>query len=147
MLKYNCRAPAGLFACLALVVAVFAFGCRTYAVRLQVEGSEVTFSSTFFGKSQWEKTDISSLNHLQCWSHSIGSGSKRRHTFHVCLHPSPPMPVLSLFSQDYLPTSRLAAGQMMGMSTEMPSKEEAMQLVLKKAHELASCLGIEHRTT
>lgn len=137
---------AALFACVTLAVAVFALGCLTYTVRLRVDGAKVTFARRFFWRTKEVKTDKVSLGCLRCWDHSIGSGSSRSHHFHVCLHPSSQLPVLSLFSKEYFPDLTHDAGSIMGMSSDKLSEEEAKQLALGKADEIAACLGIEHET-
>ena len=138
---------AAVFACLASVIALLSLGCRTYTVRLKVEGNTITFARRFFWRTKGAKADKGSLGYIRCWSHTIiGSGRGRSHSFHVCLHPSPPLPVLSLFSKEYLPDIRRKVGEMMGMSTDTLSTEQAVQLVWDKADEIASDLEIEHKT-
>jgi len=137
---------SALFACLAFVVAVFAIGCLSYAVRLNIEGSAVTFGHRYFWICRGAKGDEHMLGYLRCWSHTTGSGSTRTHSYHVCLHPLSPLPVISLFSTEYLPDIGRHCGEIMGMKTDKPSNEEALNLVVSKANEIAACLDIENRT-
>ncbi len=139
-------AASALFACLAFVVAIFAVGCASYTVRLKVEGDTVTFGQKFFWITKGGKELKQALGYLRCWSHSTGSGSNP--SYHVCLHPLLPLPVMSLFSIEYLPDIRRKAGELMGMDmdTDMLSNEEAFSLVAEKASEIAACLDIENKT-
>ena len=136
---------AALFACLACLVALLALGCASYTVRLRAEGTTVIFGQTFFWVSKGAKGDKQTLGYLRCWLHSIGSGSTRSHHFHVCLHPLPPLPVVSLFSKEYIPDLTVKAGEMMGIKGHRLSQEDALSLVLNKADEIAAHLDIEHK--
>ena len=135
---------AAVFACLAFVVTIFATGCASYAVRLKIEDNTVTFGRQFFWICKGVNTEKESLGYLKCWSHSTGSGSAP--SYHVCLHPLSSIPVLCLFSQEYFPDIVLGAGKMMGRTTDRLSRDEALNLAVNKAKEIAACLDIENKT-
>lgn len=138
---------AGLFACLALAVALFAVGCASYFVQLIVDEESAFFGRRFFWISRETKLSRSSLGELKCWSHSTGSSSARTLALHVCLHPPPPLPALSLFSVEYRADQARAFGEMRGMSMNALSAAEARQIVQAKADEIATCLGMDEPTS
>jgi hypothetical protein len=135
----------GVLGLVGLATAFIAVGSATYAARLHVDESGVLFGRRFFWTTKGAEAGLDHLGHVQCWSHSTGSGTYRNYSYHVCLHLLAPLPVICLHSQEYIPDLKGSYYGAIGLRTGMMSRQEALRSVLAKADEIAEFLSIEHR--